>query len=395
VSSEIVRLLARDDADIHQVVREFQSAFNSVLARSLEELARNRAHLPLLARRTLAGADPFSLQQFALRGAKRIRPLIFCCGYLCLNDQETDAVLRASVAIELLQTGLLIHDDVIDRSRERRHGRTMHLLWEEYFQQERYRSRYDRAAEHFGLAMALLTGDISSALAYEMLLSADFPPEQKLRAVETFSDVIVRVAVGELLDVDLSLKPLNGLGEDEILKIYELKTAGYTTEGPLQIGAALGGATDAQLHLLSKYAVPLGVAFQIQDDILGMFGGRLDIGKDEGSDLLEAKRTPLLLWAWQESRPTERARLESLLQTVEEARRELNFVRELFVRTGAFQRAQELVAAHLSQVRESLREIESEFGVNAARLLRKIASYIETREDYKGALERYAAIINR
>ncbi|MCI2429556.1 polyprenyl synthetase family protein, partial [Candidatus Acetothermia bacterium] len=249
--------------------------------------------------------------------------------------------------------------------------------------------------EHFGLAMALLTGDISSALAYEMLLSADFPPEQKLRAVETFSDVIVRVAVGELLDVDLSLKPLNGLGEDEILKIYELKTAGYTTEGPLQIGAALGGATDAQLHLLSKYAVPLGVAFQIQDDILGMFGGRLDIGKDEGSDLLEAKRTPLLLWAWQESRPTERARLESLLQTVEEARRELNFVRELFVRTGAFQRAQELVAAHLSQVRESLREIESEFGVNAARLLRKIASYIETREDYKGALERYAAIINR
>ncbi|MCI2430825.1 polyprenyl synthetase family protein, partial [Candidatus Acetothermia bacterium] len=124
MSSEIVRLLARDDADIHQVVREFQSAFNSVLARSLEELARNRAHLPLLARRTLAGADPFSLQQFALRGAKRIRPLIFCCGYLCLNDQETDAVLRASVAIELLQTGLLIHDDVIDRSRERRHGRT-------------------------------------------------------------------------------------------------------------------------------------------------------------------------------------------------------------------------------------------------------------------------------
>lgn len=395
MSSQIVHLLTRDEGDIHHVVREFQSAFNKVLERSLQERARHRAHFPPLARRTLAGDDPFSLQQFAMRGGKRLRPLIFCCGYLCVNGPETNEILKASVAIELLQTGLLIHDDIIDRSRERRQGQTMHLLWEEYFQQARSGVRFDRAREHFGFAMALLMGDIASALAYEILLGSHFPIEQKLRAVETFSDVIVRVAVGELLDVDLSLKPLRDLSEDEILSVYELKTAGYTTEGPLQIGAALGGANDAQLRLLSRYAVPLGIAFQIQDDILGMFGERVEIGKDEGSDLIEAKRTPLLLWAWHQSDRTERARLESLLQSAEEAHRELKFVRELFVRTGALQRAQELIAAHLSQVRESLREIEREFGTSAARLLEKIASYVETREDYKGALERYAATVHR
>ncbi|MCS6937492.1 MAG: polyprenyl synthetase family protein [Candidatus Bipolaricaulota bacterium] len=392
--SEIVGLLTRDDVEIYHVVREFQSAFNRVLERALEEHARRRAQLPPLARRALAGSDPFSLQEFTLRGGKRLRPLIFCCGYLCLDGPETDEILKASVAIELLQTGLLIHDDIIDRSRERRQGQTMHLLWEEYFRQERYRSRFAGAREHFGIAMALLMGDISSALAYEMLLSADFPLEQKLRAVETFSDVIVRVAVGELLDVDLSLRSLENLQEEEILKVYELKTAGYTTEGPLQIGAALGGANEAQLRLLSRYAIPLGIAFQIQDDILGMFGGREEIGKDEGSDLIEAKRTPLLLWAWRQSHLGERARLDSLLQNAEEAYRELDFVRELFVRTGALRRAQELIAEHFSRVRASLAEIESEFGTRAARLLQKIASYIETREDYKGALERYVARVN-
>ncbi len=390
VSQDILELLS-SDADIHQIAREFQNAFNSVLERSLQERARMRSNFPGLARRTLAGADAFSLQRFALRGGKRIRPLICCCGYLCLNGKDAEAILGASVAVELLQTGLLIHDDVIDRSTERRQGPTMHRLWQAYFQKEGYCSRYAGADEHFGLAMALLTGDISSALAYEILLAADFPAEQKLRAVETFSDVIVRVAVGELLDVDLSLKSLQDLTEHEILKVYELKTAGYTTEGPLQIGAALGGATAAQRQLLSEYAVPLGIAFQIQDDILGMFGGRLEIGKDEGSDLIEAKRTPLLLWAWQRSRPAARARLESLLLDPEQARRELRFVRELIVQTGALDHAQELMAEHFARVHKSLTMLEREFGQRAAQMLGRVSSYIEAREDYKGAMESYAA----
>jgi geranylgeranyl diphosphate synthase type I len=107
-----------------------------------------------------------------------------------------------------------------------------------------------------------------------------------------------------LLDVDLGMRSLDTLTEEEILNVYELKTAGYTTEGPLHMGAVLGGAEGHHLALLSEYAVPLGIAFQIQDDLLGMFGAREATGKDEGSDLLEAKRTPLVLKAWHDGRPT-------------------------------------------------------------------------------------------
>lgn len=390
MKADLLELLA-SDADIREIVRAFQGAFNSALEESLVERARARAQLPRLAQSALAGPNLFNLQRFTMRGGKRIRPLIFCCGYLCLGGTETAAILRASVAIELLQTGLLIHDDVIDRSVERRQGPTMHLLWQKYFQQERYSARHAGALEHFGLSMALLMGDISSALAYEVLVMADFPAEEKLRAVQMFSDVIVRVAFGELLDVDLGMRALDGLTESEILKIYELKTAGYTTEGPLQIGAMLGGAASQDLALLSEYAIPLGIAFQIQDDILGMFGKRAEIGKDEGSDFMEAKRTPLLLWTWQQSRPSERARLEALLLQPEAARQELHFVRELMARTGALHHAQELIAQHFERVHQSLDKIAAKFGQRATQVLRKVASYIEAREDYRGAMESYAA----
>lgn len=386
--TNILEVLA-SERPITEIVEKFQREFNRVLEDSLVQKARESHALPPLAQLTLAGERPFSLQRFTARGGKRIRPLLLCCGYLCLGGTNAQAILQASVAVELLQTGLIIHDDVIDRSVERRAGPTMHLLWQEYFHQARYRARYADEPEHFGLSMALLMGDIASALAYEILVRADFPVEHKLRAVHTFSDVISRVAFGELLDVDMGMRSLDALTEEEIIKVYELKTAGYTTEGPLHMGAVLGGANAHQLRILSEYAIPLGIAFQIQDDLLGMFGKRDEIGKDEGSDLLEAKRTPLLLKAWQESSPSERALLGRTLQSQEQAQRDLDLVRALIVKTGALRHAQDLISQNFDKVYASLPKIEREFGKAALRLMRHVAHYIESRRDYKGALESY------
>ncbi len=385
----ILELLA-SDRPIREIVENFQQEFNEVLNSSLVRKAEESRDLPPLAQQALAGRDYFSLLQFATRGGKRIRPLLFCCGYLCLGGTNAPAILNASVAVELLQTGLIIHDDVIDRSVERRAGPTMHLLWERYFRQARYRPRYPSEPEHFGLSMAVLMGDIASALAYETLVHADFPLEHKVRAVSTFSEVIYRVAFGELLDVDLGMKPLDTLTEEEILTVYKLKTAGYTTEGPLHIGAALGGARPHHLRVLSEYAIPLGIAFQVQDDLLGMFGSRDATGKDEGSDLLEAKRTPLLLAAWRAASRRERALLEEILEDPQRAQRDLSQVRALILDTGALRHAQELIAQNFTRVYASLRPIEREFGPTAARLLRHVAQYIEDRHDYKGAVESYA-----
>lgn len=386
---DILKLLA-SDRPIREIVEDFQQEFNRALTSSLARKAEESHALPSLVRRALVGADGFSLQSFATRGGKRIRPLLFCCGYLCLGGTDAQAILDASVAVELLQTGLIIHDDVIDRSTERRAGPTMHLLWERYFHEARYRARYEREPEHFGLSMALLIGDIASTLAYEILVRSNFSAERKLQAVRTFSDVIYRVAFGELLDVDLGQRALETLTEEEILKVYELKTAGYTTEGPLHMGAVLGGADAHQLALLSEYAVPLGIAFQIQDDLLGMFGRRAEIGKDEGSDLVEAKRTPLVLRAWRAARSHERAALERALQDPQQAQRDLERVRTLILTTGAARYAQDLIAHNFAKVYASLEKIERELGPTAGRLLRQVAQYIEDRRDYKGAVESYA-----
>ncbi len=386
---DILKLLA-SDRPIREIVENFQQEFNRALISALARKAEESQDLPVLVQRALAGTEGFSLRSFAARGGKRIRPLLFCCGYMCVGGTDAHAILNASIAVELLQTGLIIHDDVIDRSVERRAGPTMHLLWERYFHEARYRARYPGEPEHFGLSMALLMGDIASALAYEILVRSDFPTERKLAAVRTFSDVIYRVAFGELLDVDLSMRPLDALSEEEILRVYELKTAGYTTEGPLHMGAALGGANAHQIDLLREYAVPLGVAFQIQDDLLGMFGTRQETGKDEGSDLLEAKRTPLVLRAWQKTAPKERALLERALHDPQQARRDLERIRALILSTGAARHAQELIAHNFAKVYASVEKIERELGPTAGRLLRQVAQYIEDRRDYKGAVESYA-----
>ncbi|MFN4218726.1 MAG: polyprenyl synthetase family protein [Candidatus Bipolaricaulia bacterium] len=386
---DIVRLLT-SDRPIREIVENFQQEFNRVLVSALARKAEESRDLPVLVQRALAGAESFSLRSFTARGGKRIRPLLFCCGYLCLGGADSHAILNASIAVELLQTGLIIHDDVIDRSTERRAGPTMHRLWERYFHEARYRARYAGEPEHFGLSMALLMGDIASALAYEILVRSDFPAERKLAAVRTFSDVIYRVAFGELLDVDLGMRSLDALREEEILTVYELKTAGYTTEGPLHMGAVLGGADSRHLALLSEYAVPLGVAFQIQDDLLGMFGAREETGKDEGSDLLEAKRTPLVLWAWQQTAPQERTVLERALQDPQQAQCDLERVRALVLASGAARHTQDLIAKNFAKVYASVEKIERELGPRAARLLRQVAQYIEDRRDYKGAVESHA-----
>lgn len=386
---DVLKLLA-SDRPIRDIIENFQQEFNRVLTSSLARKAEESRGLPVLARRALVGAEGFSLYSFAARGGKRIRPLLFCCGYLAMGGTDSQAILNASIAVELLQTGLIIHDDVIDRSTERRAGPTMHLLWQEYFREARYRARYAGEPEHFGLSMALLMGDIASALAYEVLIRSDFPAERKLKAVYAFSDVIYRVAFGELLDVDLGMRSLAALTEEEILKVYELKTASYTTEGPLYMGAVLGGADSRHVALLDEYAIPLGVAFQIQDDLLGMFGAREEIGKDEGADLLEAKRTPLVLAAWREARSHERAALERALQDPHQAQRDLERIRALILSTGAARHAQDLIAHNFAKVYASVEKIERELGPAAGRLLRKVAQYIEDRRDYKGAVEFYA-----
>ena len=292
------------------------------------------------------------LDEFTLRGGKRLRAALIVYGYHCFSGQEDEAVWDAAMSIELIQSFLLIHDDVIDGDATRRGGSTVHRWY-----QDLYRERYTgRGSEHFGESMAILCGDLAFILANEIMAGAQLPGEVKTAVLAAMNGMVRRVIHGECLDVLSGVE--EDLGEDEILTIYQLKSAAYTVEGPLHMGAILGGGTARDLELASRYAIPLGEAFQIQDDILGLYGKEEKLGKPVGSDIREGKKTFLILKAMEKGTRTQQEYLLSCLGNPDFGEEELEKVRQIVMETGALAYAQEMAGGLLREAGEALRDCQ-------------------------------------
>ncbi|MDP2664242.1 MAG: polyprenyl synthetase family protein [bacterium] len=191
------------------------------------------------------------LKEFSLRPAKRIRPILINQGYLLAGGKNKGEILRTSIFIELIHNYLLIHDDIIDRDKIRRGGPTVH--------------HYYRGG-HYGESMAVVIGDLASSLGYEILTSSRFPANYRIRAAEKLNQVLSFTCYGQLLELSLLKKKKKT--KKDVIEIYRNKTANYTFVGPLQIGAILAGANERFLKKIEKFSLPLGIAFQIKDDIL-------------------------------------------------------------------------------------------------------------------------------
>lgn len=230
------------------------------------------------------------LSRFVLAGGKRIRAALVAAGYSCYAlEPADDRLAAAGAAVELLHAFLLAHDDVFDRDSTRHGLPTLHR----HFAAAVARRHAEADAARYGTSLAILGGDVAGMLAYEALAEAPVQADRLLRALLVLSRVAVETGYGEALDVMAEVAP--DVGEERVLLIQRYKTAKYSFEGPLHIGAILAGAGTAELEALSGFAVPLGIAYQIQDDILGVFGSEGITGKPVGADLREAKRTLLLV----------------------------------------------------------------------------------------------------
>jgi geranylgeranyl diphosphate synthase, type I len=229
-----------------------------------------------------------ALRSFLLAGGKRIRAALVAAGYRCFGPEPADdRLIAAGAAVELLHAFLLAHDDVFDRDATRHGQRTLHR----YFRDD-ISDRYPAAdAARYGDSLAVLAGDVAAMLAFEVLAGAPVAPERLLRATRLLSRVALETGYGEALDVLGELDPQ--VDEARVLLIHRYKTAKYTIEGPLHLGALLAGAETEQLAALSQFAVPLGIAYQLQDDMLGVFGSEQVTGKPVGADLRGGKRTLL------------------------------------------------------------------------------------------------------
>jgi geranylgeranyl diphosphate synthase, type I len=236
------------------------------------------------------GAVADALRQLTLRGGKRMRPVLLAAAYEgCAGEGGSATVAPAGVALELFQAYLLTHDDWMDGDDLRRGGPSVPAMMRERF-----------GAQLVG-AMSVLAGDLAAAWSRCALFETPLPPTRILRAAEELTRVEEEVVQGQVLDV-VGLSRSSAAVE----AVHSLKTASYTVRGPVAMGAHLAGASDDQLASLVAFAEPLGVAFQLRDDLLGVFGDANTMGKSAGGDLRKGRYSAVVVATASMSGPVER-----------------------------------------------------------------------------------------
>lgn len=227
-----------------------------------------------------------AIQTLAMAGGKRLRPYMVVLAYECYGGTDYQGVLDVALAHELLHLSLLIHDDIADKDYVR-HG-VLNVAGQ-------YRRKYAEhqssdTAAHFANAAALMAGDLLLSAAHTQVFASHFATDDKVAVLELFSQLTFEVAAGQHLDMEAVLQPI---AETKPLRIVRYKTAGYSFKGPLVCGAMLAHAPASDSAHLEQLGHSLGAAFQLSDDLLGVFGNEKLTGKSSSNDLREAKRTLL------------------------------------------------------------------------------------------------------
>ncbi len=277
---------------------DFRERLQVVLDEFLDEMGERLAPLGPDAARLLAEA------RASVSGGKRFRAAFCYWGYRALAPATEDdrALLRACAALELLHASALVHDDLMDASDTRRGRPATHRGFEAEHRGDGWRGD----PEQYGAAAAILLGDLLLSWSEELLRRCGLPLERVAAAMGVFDLCRSEVIAGQFLDV--SVQARGRADVDAAMTVLRYKSAKYSIERPLHIGAALAGGDGASLDALTAYGLPLGEAFQLRDDLLGVFGDSATTGKPAGDDLVEGKRTVLVALAL-DAAPTEDAAL--------------------------------------------------------------------------------------
>jgi geranylgeranyl diphosphate synthase type II len=229
----------------------------------------------------------------ATEGGKRFRPALLAMAYSALGGTDDEAAATAGAAVELLHTAFVVHDDVIDDDEVRR-GRLNVNGWHAAL--ARRRGARPDAADHYGRTAAILVGDLALAAAVRAVATCPMSRDTVDRMLELFDHALHTTAAGELADVRLALRTEDATLIDA-LTMEEHKTAVYSFSLPLQAAAILAGADQHVVDRLGEAGRMLGIAFQLVDDVLGVFGDPATTGKSAVGDLREGKQTPLIAHA--------------------------------------------------------------------------------------------------
>jgi geranylgeranyl diphosphate synthase type I len=272
-----------DPAAFRDRVQDVLDGFVAEQGRRLEPLGEDAARLVEAARQSVTGGKRFRAM-FCYWGYRAVRGAL-------TGAREEEALLHAAASLELLHASALVHDDVMDASDTRRGRPSTHRAFE-----ARHRERGWRGdPAQYGVAAAILLGDLLLSWADELLRGCGLPDSLVHDALGYFDTTRSEVIVGQFLDV--SVQARGRASVEESMQVLLYKSAKYSVERPLHLGAALAGGSAEVLARLTGYGIPLGQAFQLRDDLLGVFGDPVVTGKPAGDDLSEGKRTVLVALA--------------------------------------------------------------------------------------------------
>ncbi|HET8934269.1 MAG TPA: polyprenyl synthetase family protein [Polyangiales bacterium] len=308
-----------------------------VNARLEEFFAEKMAHASELSPR--APELISAVEDLTMRGGKRLRPLAIYAGFRAITPQVNEwdwrALLTLGAALELLQTYLLIQDDWMDDDEQRRGGLSTHTALTRKHGDAR-----------LGASLAILAGDVAMGFAIELLHATEFPPSRTCEALRSFGHMHMEVVFGQQLDL---------LGHEDVTLTQHLKTGSYTLRGPIALGALLANASTLQMQTLMQFAQPLGIAFQLRDDLLATFGDPAHTGKPVGHDLREGKYTALVAEARRLLSATDRACLDRVLGDRKASPEAIHAAMRMFEYSGARARVEAKLIARLSEARNALK----------------------------------------
>ncbi|MBI2600356.1 polyprenyl synthetase family protein [Candidatus Daviesbacteria bacterium] len=255
----------------------------------------------------------------ASEGGKRLRGSLVKLGYELFGGDNKAEILKVSVATEIFQTAILAHDDIIDQSLTRRGKPTI----------------YKRlGGDHYGISQTIALADAAFFLANKLIAESEFDEGKKNSALKVFNSMMLKTCLGEILDVEIPHKK-KVIKIDDVMIISQFKTAWYTIIGPLSMGAILAGIDEDKLAAIEEFGKNLGTAFQIQDDILGVFGDEEKIGKSASSDIEEGKATLLIYYALNFANKEQKRYLDKFYGKKGLTDKQIQEIRQIFINTGS------------------------------------------------------------
>ncbi len=289
-----------------------------------------------------------SIKEFCGRPGKRLRPLLMALSYQGYNRKKKNPrnLYTACGCLELLHDFMLIHDDIIDCSDLRRGRPTLHKILAHTIASKK--------SKKLGSDLAIVAGDIVYALAIDAFLTIDENPWRKEKALKYFVQTAALTAMGEFIDIIHGFEKVQHIEERDVFLNYSLKTARYTFECPLMIGAILADAPQKDLKTLSAIGLAIGQGFQIQDDLIGIFSTEKEIGKSILSDLTEFKKTILVCHAYHTLQGTKKKEFMNLFQKPKKTYRDLIKIRHIFIAAGSLSYSLQKTKSLLRQSRQAL-----------------------------------------